>query len=95
MTNEARMTNYRKRPVEGQSDLKEEEFWRSTDEACDPELREEVSAGKPVFDLEERSARFGEGANDYMNDSGQFPVIRFSCFVILSDFVIRHSSLSI
>jgi len=54
------MTNYRKRLVKDQRDLREEGFWRTTNELCTAELREEANDRKPVFDLEERTARFGE-----------------------------------
>src|SRR5438132_3916349 len=60
ITKEARMTNYRKRQVEDQGDLREEEFWETTNATHAAELREEKNDGKPVFDLEERTARFGE-----------------------------------
>ena len=54
------MTNYRKRRVEEPSDLREEEFWGITNGTRAVELREAASDGKPVFDLEERTARFGK-----------------------------------
>jgi len=60
MTKEARMTNYRKRRLEDPSDLSEEAVWRSTNGTRAFELREEENHRKPVFDLEERTARFGE-----------------------------------
>src|SRR5882724_5881478 len=60
MTKESRMTNYRKRRVETQGDLSEEEFWGTTNGTHAVALREEANDGKPVFDLEERTARFGE-----------------------------------
>jgi len=60
MTNEVRMTNYRKRGVETQGDLSEQGFWGTTNGTRAVELREEANDGRPVFDLEERTARFGE-----------------------------------
>jgi len=61
MTKEARMTNYRKRLLQDQGgDLGEEEFWGTTNETRAFELREEQNDNKRVFDLEERTARFGE-----------------------------------
>ena len=54
------MTNYRKRRLEDPSDLSEEEVWRSTNGTRAFESREEENHRKPVFDLEERTARFGE-----------------------------------
>jgi len=54
------MTNYRNPRVETQGDLREEEFWRTTNATDSVELREQANDGKPVFDLEERTARFGE-----------------------------------
>ena len=38
----------------------EEEFWGVTGEAGADRLREDSSGNKPVYDLEERTAKFGE-----------------------------------
>jgi four helix bundle protein len=74
MSKEARMTNYRKRRVETQSGLREEEFWGSTNGIRAVELREEANDGKPVFDLEERTARFGEAIIQFAKKISQNPV---------------------
>jgi four helix bundle protein len=60
MTKEVRMTNYRKHRVEEPNDLREEQFWRTPNGTRAIELREEANDGKQVFDLEVRTARFGE-----------------------------------
>ena len=61
MTKENRITNYRnKRLGEEKVDLGEDKFWGGADEASAFELHDGTSDGKPVFDLEERTAQFGE-----------------------------------
>src|SRR5213592_1342310 len=74
MTKEARMTNYRKRRVEKPSDLRAEEFWRMTNATDSVELREETTGGERVFDLEERTARFGEALIRFAKKIPQNPV---------------------
>src|SRR5580765_325802 len=74
MSKEARMTNYRKRLVKDQSVLREEEFWGTTNGLCAAELREEVNDGRRVFDLEERTARFGEAIIRFAKKIPQNPV---------------------
>src|SRR5438067_12471454 len=74
MTKEGRMTNYRKRSVEEQGDLKEEEVWKTAREVCCAELREAANDGKRVFDLEERTARFGEAIIRFAKNIPQNPV---------------------
>ena len=54
------MTNYRKLQMEDPGHLREEEFWGTPNGTRSFELREGENARKPVFDLEERTARFGE-----------------------------------
>ena len=54
------MTKYRKHQVEDSGDLREEEFWGITNGIRAFVLREGENVRKPVFDLEERTARFGE-----------------------------------
>ena len=68
------MTNYRKRQMEGPRDLREEEFWGTTNGTRSFELREEENARKPVFDLEERTARFGEAIIRFAKKIPQNPV---------------------
>src|SRR3989442_43520 len=60
MTKEARRTNYRKRPAEEQVAGEAEASWEETLEVSVSKLREEPNDWKRVFDLEERTARFGE-----------------------------------
>ena len=60
MTKEARRTNYRKRPAEEQVAGEAEASWEETLEVSVSKLREEPNDGKRVFDLQERTARFGE-----------------------------------
>ncbi len=60
MTKEARRTNYRKRPAEEQVAGEAEASWEETLEVSVSKLREEPNDGRRVFDLEERTARFGE-----------------------------------
>ena len=74
MTKEARMRNYRKRRVEEPNDLREEEFWKKTNEIRAVELREDANDGKRVFDLEERTARFGEAIIRFAKSIPQNPV---------------------
>ena len=74
MTKEARMRNYRKRRVEEPNDLREEEFWKKTNEIRAVELREDANDGKRVFDLEERTARFGEAIIRFAKNIPQNPV---------------------
>ena len=74
MTKEARMTNYRKGRFGNPSDLREEEFWRTTNGTRGFELREEENPRKPVFDLEERTARFGEAIIRFAKKIPQNPV---------------------
>jgi four helix bundle protein len=74
MTKETRMTNYRKRRVEEPSDLREEEFWGTTNGTRAIELREAASDSKPVFDLEERTARFGEAIIEFAKKIAFSPV---------------------
>ena len=68
------MTNHRKRPGEEQNDLREEEFWGRADEAVHFELREDADDAKAVFDLEERTARFGEAIIRFAKKIPQSPV---------------------
>jgi len=84
------MTNYRRRLAKDQGNLREAEFWGATNGTRAVELRETASDGKPVCDLEERTARFGEEA--IIRFAKKIPLIRISSFEILSGFVIRHSS---
>src|SRR2546423_14918245 len=60
MTKEARIPNYRKRAAGETVDSAEEAFWMESEASEAVELREDAINGKPVFDLEERTARFGE-----------------------------------
>src|SRR2546429_1217367 len=60
MTKEARIQNYRKRAAGETVDSAEEAFWMGSEASEAVELREDAINGKPVFDLEERTARFGE-----------------------------------
>ena len=60
MTKEARMSNYRKRRFQDRGDLRVEEFCGARNGTRAVELWETASDGKPDFDLEERTARFGE-----------------------------------
>src|SRR2546421_2040960 len=60
MTKEARIPNYRKRAAGETVDSAEEAFWMGSEASEAVELREDGIKGKPVFDLEERTARFGE-----------------------------------
>ena len=68
------MTNYRKRRLEDPSDLSEEAVWRSTNGTRAFESREEENHRKPVFDLEERTARFGEAIIGFAKKIPQNPV---------------------
>lgn len=74
MTKEARNPNYRRRPIPEKRDLREEEFWGEASESGAVELREEPSDGKPVYDLEERTARFGEAIIRFAKKIPQNPV---------------------
>ena len=74
MTKEDRMTNYRKRRVEESSALREEGFWGTTIGTREVELREDANDGKRVFDLEERTARFGEAIIRFAKNIPQNPV---------------------
>ena len=60
MTKEARIPNYGKRAAGETVDSAEEAFWMGSQASEAVELREDAINGKPVFDLEERTARFGE-----------------------------------
>ena len=68
------MTNYRKRRVEDRGDPREEEFWGTTNGTPAVELWEEANDGKRVFDLEERTARFGEAIIRFAKNVPQNPV---------------------
>ena len=68
------MTNYRKRRVEDRGDPREEEFWGTTNGILAVELREEAKDGKRLFDLEERTARFGEAIIRFAKNIPQNPV---------------------
>ena len=74
MSKEARITNYRKHLAKDQGNLREEEFWGATNGTRAAELREEANDGKPVFDLEERTARFGEAIIRFAKKIPQNPV---------------------
>src|ERR1043166_6576513 len=73
MTKEARNPNYRIRRSPEQRALREEEFWGARDQASALELREE-SKQEPVFDLEKRTARFGEAIIRFAKKIPQNPV---------------------
>jgi len=60
MTKEARITNYRKRTTTETVDSAEEASWGTAEGSEAVELREDANNGQRVFDLEERTARFGE-----------------------------------
>ena len=48
------------------NDEREEAFWRADGETC--VVREDaLAAQQPVYDLEERTARFGESVIDFAN----------------------------
>ena len=68
------MTNYRKHRVKEPRELREEDFWGTTNGADSVELREEANGGQPVFDLEERTARFGEAIIRFAKRIPQGPV---------------------
>src|SRR5439155_25493703 len=74
MTKEARRTNYRKRPAEEPVAGEADESWEETREASVIELREGPGDGKPVYDLEERTARFGEAIIRFAKKIPQNPV---------------------
>jgi len=74
MTKEARIRNYRKRPAEKPVAGVAEESWEQTREAGGIELREGPSDGKPIYDLEERTARFGEAIVRFAKKIPQNPV---------------------
>ena len=59
MTKEARITNYRRRATAEAVDS-EEAFGETAEASEILELREDATDGQRVFDLEERTARFGE-----------------------------------
>src|SRR2546421_5959759 len=60
MTKEARIPNYRGRTTAETIDATEEAFWGATRASEAVELCEDANNGQRVFDLEERTARFGE-----------------------------------
>jgi four helix bundle protein len=74
MTKEVRMTNYRRRRAKDQGNWRGEEFWVATNGTRAVELRETASDGKPVYDLEERTARFGEAIIRFAKKIPQNPV---------------------
>ena len=53
------MTNYLHKRSNGEDDAREMEFWGLDEETGGAELHDGPAA-KPVYDLEERTARFGE-----------------------------------
>jgi four helix bundle protein len=74
MTKEARMTNYRKRTMAETVDPAKDAFWGAADALDAGELRDEANHGKRVFDLEERTARFGEAIIRFAKTIPQNPV---------------------
>ena len=74
MTKEARMTNYRKRTMAETVDPAKDAFWGEADALDAGELRDEANDGKRVFDLEERTARFGEAIIRFAKKIPQNPV---------------------
>ena|SRR5205823_9816269 len=74
MTKEARRTNYRKRPAEEQVAEEADAPWEETRELSVATLREEPGDEKPVYDLEERTARFGEAIIRFAKKIPQSPV---------------------
>ena len=76
MTKEARMTNYRKRRFQDRGDLRVEEFCGARNGTRAVELWETASDGKPDFDLEERTARFGEAIIAFAKKVPVTPVTR-------------------
>src|SRR5436309_9487818 len=74
MTKEARITNYQQR-MNGESiDPDEEAFWPEGDAPEPVELREDANNRPRVFDLEERTARFGEAIIRFAKTIPQNPV---------------------
>ena len=74
MTKEDRMTNYRKRTMAETVDPAKDAFWGEADALDAGELRDEANDGKRVFDLEERTARFGEAIIRFAKNIPQNPV---------------------
>ena|SRR2546425_7231337 len=70
---ENRITNYGSDQVSDGSDCGEEDFWGERPDGQTNELHEEPD-GKRVFDLEERTARFGEGIIQFAKKIPQNPV---------------------
>jgi four helix bundle protein len=74
MTKEDRITNYRKLATEAAIDSAEEAFWGEADAPAAVALQENTNNGKRVFDLEERTARFGEAIICFAKKIPQNPV---------------------
>jgi len=74
MTKENRITNFCERLGKEQGDLAEDRFWGQADEASAFQLHDGTNDGKPVFDLEERTAQFGEAIIQFAKKIPQSPV---------------------
>jgi len=74
MTKENRITNCRKHLGEGEVDPAEDMFWGGADQAGAFELHDGTDDGKRVFDLEERTAQFGEAILQFAKKIPQSPV---------------------
>src|SRR5438034_11761948 len=74
MTKEARIPNYRRRTTAETVDAAEEAFWGAAEASQAVELREDANNGQRVFDLEERTARFGEAIIRFAKKIPQNPV---------------------
>lgn len=74
MTKESRITNCRNRLDEEAVDPVEDMFWGGADQTGAFELHERTDDGKPVFDLEERTAQFGEAIIQFAKKIPQSPV---------------------
>ena len=73
MTKEIRITNCRNRLGEEEVDPAEDMFWGGADQAVAFELHDGTDIGKPVFDLEERTAQFGEAIIQFAKMIPQSP----------------------
>src|SRR5437773_8401758 len=74
MTKEARIPNYRRRTTAETVDAAEEAFWGAAEASQAVELREDANNGQRVFELEERTARFGEAIIRFAKKIPQNPV---------------------
>ena len=74
MTKEDRITKYRKRATLPAIDSAEEPFWLEAEAPAALALQENTNDGKRVFDLEERTARFGEAVICFAKKIPQNPV---------------------